>query len=83
MNKNIFRLMAMLFVVLAGAGFTACFDDDDDAPTPDAPASIAGLWQVIDYIHWEERFGTEYDPEEGRVIHLEKYRRTTIITFAI
>lgn len=43
MNKNIFRLMAMLFVVLACAGFTACFDDDDDAPTPDAPASIAGL----------------------------------------
>lgn len=53
----------MVLILCACAGFTACSDDDDDNPKPDAPASIVGLWQETGYIHWEERFGTEYDPD--------------------
>ncbi len=60
MNKKLFGLIAL--ILYACSGLTAC-SDDDDAPKPDAPASIVGLWQEIGYIHWEERFGTEYDPD--------------------
>lgn len=78
MNKNIFRLMAMLFVVLAGAGFTACSDDDDDSPQPDDSSSIVGLWQSVETKAWIEEDDGPFDQSAWDAMPMQPNERTRI-----
>lgn len=74
MNRNIFKLMAMLFVALAGAGFTACSDDDDDPePAPEAKASIVGMWQSEETKYWDEDSDGPFDQTAWEAMPMGKH----------
>lgn len=78
MNRSIFKLMAMLFVALAGAGFTACSDDDDDSIRPDDSSTIVGLWQSVELKAWIEEEDGPFDQAAWDGMPMQPNEKTRI-----